>query len=362
MIKDKIVIVFLGILVAIAFGAVLSLAETVVLPMVIAILTSFMLYPLVIALEKIKIPRIIGIILVLVFLSGFCYLVAVVIYSSLNTFVVQFPWYIEQFKDIYKDFSGKIMQKFNIENTDFLLDHDWATLVRSYFVRLSNSVGQLAGYIFIIFLILIFLFLEFPMFKTKLNKAFPRRTAKSIVIIIGNITRDVGKYLLIKVFISSITGFLVWFVLLLVGLDFALIWGFLAFFLNFIPNIGSTIIVILISMQAVVQFYPSTGMVILVASTMTAIQVTMGSILEPRMQGAKLNLSPVLILFCLFFWGWLWGSAGAILSVPITVTIKIVFSNIEFLRPVSIMMGTGVPQKKHNSIIKYLRDFFCKKK
>lgn len=361
MVKDKIVIVLLGVLVMIAFGVVLSLAESVILPMVIAILASFMLYPLVIMLEKIKIPRILGIVIVLVSLFGFCYLVIIAIYSSFNTFIVQFPWYLEQFKGIYKDFSGKLMQTFNIENTDFLLDHDWAAIVRGYFVQLSNSVGALAGYVFIIFLVLIFLFLEFPMFKIKLHKAFPRKTAKSIVIIIGNITRDVGKYLLVKVFISSITGFLVWFVLLLVDLDFALIWGILAFFLNFIPNIGSTIVVVMISIQAVVQFYPYTGMVILTISTMTVIQMVMGNIMEPKMQGAKLNLSPVLILFCLFFWGWLWGSAGAILSVPITVTIKIVFSNIEFLRPVSIMMGAGVPQKKHNSQIQAFRNFFRKK-
>ena len=87
-------------------------------------------------------------------------------------------------------------------------------------------------------------------------------------------------------------------------------------------------------------------MVVLVALTMTSIQMLLGNIIEPEMQGHKLNLSPVIILFSLVFWGWLWGAVGALLSVPITVTVKIICQNISFLRPVAVMMGTGSLRKK----------------
>ncbi|MDX9802124.1 MAG: AI-2E family transporter [Spirochaetia bacterium] len=346
MLKGKLSTIFLGMIFLIAVGFMLSVAKSVFIPMVIAILFSFMLYPLVIALQNIRIPRIIAITLVIIILFGFVYLIVIILYSSINAFSNQYPWYLEQFKDIYKDFSYQLMTRFNISTTDFLLDYNWGKVSRGYLLSFSNSLTKLIGYILIVLFFLIFLFLEFPLFRLKLKKAFPVRTSKKFFIVIGHITREVGKYLSIKLLISAITGFLVWVVLLIIGLDFPLVWGVLAFFLNFIPNIGSIIVVFFISIQAVVQFYPSVGMVMLVTLTMTAIQVTLGNLVEPELQGNKLNLSPVIILFSLLFWGWLWGTVGALLSVPITVTIKIVCQNIEFLRPVSIMMGTGSLRKK----------------
>jgi predicted PurR-regulated permease PerM len=233
------------------------------------------------------------------------------------------------------------MIRFNVSTTDILLDYDWAKVSRGYLLSVSNSLTKIIGYIFLIFIYLIFLFLEFPMFRLKLKKAFPVSTSKRFFIVIGHITREVGKYLAVKVLISAITGFSVWLVLIVIGLDFALVWGVLAFFLNFIPNIGSIIVVVFICIQALVQFYPSIGMLVLVISSMTAIQMILGNIVEPEMQGNKLNLSPVIILFSLIFWGWLWGVTGALLSVPITVTIKIICQNIPYLKPIGIMMGTG---------------------
>lgn len=346
MLKDKLATAFLGIIVLIALGFMLSVAKSVFIPMVIAILFSFMLYPLIIALQSIKVPRIIAIAFVIIILFGFCYLIVMILYSSINAFSDQYPWYLEQFKDIYKDFSYQLMTRFNVSTSDFLLDYNWGKVSRGYLLSLSNSLTKLIGYILMVFFFLIFLFLEFPLFRIKLKKAFPVRTSKKFFIVIGHITREVGKYLSIKLLISALTGFLVWLVLLIIGLDFPLVWGVLAFFLNFIPNIGSILVVFFISIQSVVQFYPSVGMVVLVALTMTSIQMVLGNIVEPEMQGNKLNLSPVIILFSLVFWGWLWGAVGALLSVPITVTIKIVCQNISFLRPVAVMMGTGSPRKK----------------
>ena len=93
-------------------------------------------------------------------------------------------------------------------------------------------------------------------------------------------------------------------------------------------------------------------MFVAVLISMLAIQLMFGNILEPNIQGNSLNLSPVVILFCLIFWGWLWGIAGALLSVPITVIIKIVCENISFLKPVSIMIGTGYDRKKIRKVKK----------
>ncbi len=345
---DKIIAVSLGTLVVLAVGLVLSIARVVFVPIVIALLFSFMLYPLIRFFSKMGIPRILSITIVLIAMFGFFYLVALILYSSINAFINQYPWYLEQFKGIYSDFSYQIMQRFNISTTDFLLDYEWGKIARNFLLSFSDSLTRIIGYVFLVSLIMIFLFLEFPVFKLKLKAAYPAHTGKRIIIVVEHITRQIGRYLAIKLAISFATGFCVWLLLLIIGIDFPLVWGVLAFFLNFIPNIGSTVVVVFASIQALVQFYPDLSTFVAVCITMVGIQIVFGNILEPNVQGSKLNLSPVIILFCLVFWGWLWGIVGALLSVPITVTIKIACENISFLKPVSIMMGTGHRRKKIN--------------
>ncbi len=341
----KLSAIFLGILAVIAGGAVLKVASSVIMPMVIAMLFSFMLYPAIIALEKSRIPKLFGIIIILVLLAGVFYLVIMILYKSITVFTLQFPWYMEQFKGIYRDFTHQLIIKFEISSSDFLLEYDWGRVARGYLIAFSNSLTKFAGYIFIVFIFLLFLFLEYPVFKNKLTKASPK-SSKRVIIIISRITRDVGKYLSVKVFISAVTGVFTWIILLIIGLDFAMIWGVMAFFLNFIPNLGSIFVVICIIIQSIVQFYPSIGIVLIVAGSMTALQMTLGNIIEPKLQGNRLNLSAVVIIFCLVFWSWLWGPIGALLSIPITVAIKTICLSVSFLNPIGIMMGTGFPKKK----------------
>ena len=354
--SDKVIAVSLSSILILAVGFVLSIAKGIIIPMIVALLFAFMLYPVIRFLTKAGMPRLFALLIVLSGLFGFLYLVIIILYSSINAFINQYPWYLVQFKGIYSDFSFQIMQRFNISTTDFLLEYDWGKVARTYLLSISDALTSMIGYVFIVILFLVFLFLEFPVFTEKLKIAYPIKTSKRFTIVIEHITRQIGRYLVVKVIISTLTGFFVWLLLILMGIDFPLVWGVLAFFLNFIPNIGSTVLVVFASIQALVQFYPSMGMFVAVLLSMLAIQLTFGNILEPNIQGNSLNLSPVIILFCLIFWGWLWGIAGALLSVPITVIIKIVCENISFLKPVSIMMGTGNYRKKNRKIRKTRKD------
>jgi predicted PurR-regulated permease PerM len=343
---DNIIAVSLASLLILAAGFFLSTAKVIIIPMVVALLFSFMLYPVIRFLIKVGVPKLLSILIVLFALFGCLYLIFIILYSSIYAFINQYPWYLEQFKGIYSDFSLQIMQRFNISTTDILLDYDWGSVARTFLLSISDSLTKIVGYIFLIILIMVFLFLEIPIFTAKLKDAYPAKSGKKFIIIIEHITRQIGRYLFVKVIISTVTGFCVWLFLFIIGLDFPLVWGVLAFFLNFIPNIGSTILVIFASIQALVQFYPSLSTFFAVLVSMLGIQILFGNILEPNIQGNKLNLSPVIILVCLIFWGWMWGIVGALLSVPITVTIKIACENIPVLKPVSIMMGTGNRRKK----------------
>ncbi|MGD9373211.1 MAG: AI-2E family transporter, partial [Desulfobacterales bacterium] len=180
-----------------------------------------------------------------------------------------------------------------------------------------------------------------PYFKYKILKSFSQENANQISQIAFSITAQIRRYLLIQFVISFVTGILVWFALMLIGVDFAVTWGAVAFFLNFIPTIGSIVASIPPILLALVQFYPSFWPGVIAAVSLITIQLSMGNGIAPKVLGDQLNLSPVVILLSLLFWGWLWGIVGALLSVPIAVAIKIVCDNIATLHPVSVMMGSG---------------------
>ena len=132
----------------------------------------------------------------------------------------------------------------------------------------------------------------------------------------------------------------------LVKLDFPIIWGFIAFVLNFIPNFGSIISGILTTFFALVQFWPHPSPVIWVGFVMLAVNMVLGNFVEPKVQGRNLGLSPFIIIVSLSVWGWLWGFLGMILAVPMMVILKIVCENIEFLQPLSILMGSRTPETR----------------
>jgi len=139
-----------------------------------------------------------------------------------------------------------------------------------------------------------------------------------------------------------VTAVLVYLVLLVMHVDFPLTWAAFTFLLNFIPTVGSIIATVPPVLLALIKCYgESFWPAAIVLTLLLLIQQTMGSLVEPKLMGDKLNLSPVVILLSLVFWGWLWGITGALLSVPIAAAMKIVCENIEALKPISVLMGTG---------------------
>ena len=160
-----------------------------------------------------------------------------------------------------------------------------------------------------------------------------------------SISSQIGKYLALQFFISLATGLCVWLALIILGVDFPVTWGALAFFLNFIPTVGSIAASIPPILVALVQF-PSFWPAVFTLIVLLVIQMTIGNIISPKIMGDRLHLSPMVVLVSLVFWGWLWG-LWALCSVPIASAIKIVCENIEALRPISVMMDpAGVTRGK----------------
>jgi AI-2 transport protein TqsA len=152
------------------------------------------------------------------------------------------------------------------------------------------------------------------------------------------VSESVRRYIWIKTVVSTLTGVASYAVLRWLGIDFAATWALLIFLLNYIPNIGSIIAVLFPALVALVQFDTLGPFVILVLS-LTAVQLAIGSVLEPMLMGHTLNMSPFAIILSLAFWGTIWGIVGMFLSVPIMVLVMIVCAHIPSWRWVAILLS-----------------------
>jgi predicted PurR-regulated permease PerM len=155
--------------------------------------------------------------------------------------------------------------------------------------------------------------------------------------------KGVTHYLALKTLVSLITGIAVWLSLYLLDVKFALLWGVVAFILNFIPNIGPIIAGIPPFLQALLL--NSLFDAAMVAALFTAIHMVFGNMLEPRLMGRGLGLSTLVVFLSLVFWGWLLGPVGMLLSVPLTSITKILMETTPGGSRLAIMLGTGRPKR-----------------
>ncbi len=328
--------IFLGILTMLAVGAVLHLLRNLFVPLVVASLFSLMLSPLVRKMEKIRIPRVVGILVVMAILFVVLYVVGRLFYSSLITFTQVFGGYQERFTQLLRE----LWTRFNIPS-EFFPRLGWTREVVNRVLQVTSSFVSLGASLGMFLLFLVFMLAETSLLWRKFRRAFPRSVSVKVGRAAQDIARQVARYLRVKVFISVLTGFLVWLSLSIIGQDLAALWGLLAFLLNFIPNLGSFFIMAATMTLGLLQFYPEWNRILWVWAAMTGIQVFMGNILDPQLQGDRLDLSPLVILISLVAWGWLWGFPGMFLAVPMTVAMKIGLAQFDDLRPFSIMMGSG---------------------
>jgi len=321
-------------------GVVLKLARPVLFPFFLAIFLSFTLSPVLHFLTRFKIPRSLAIVFILLVTFFIVYLLGSLLYSSGKTFAAEFPKYGQKINDILVSIfarlnfpsqeieSFNLMEQLNIKNFGNLL----LSIFGTAFSFLSN--------LFLILIFFVFILAGRGETEAKILRSFKREQAETFIQIKNNIDLQVQRYLGIKTVISFITGLLATIILLFFGVDFAILFGFFTFILNYIPNIGSIIATALPLIIAIFQFdtlWPAFWILIILGT----IQMLLGNFIEPRVMGRGLGLSPLVVLFSLFFWGWLWGLPGMILAVPIAAVIKIITSNIPSLKFISILISRG---------------------
>jgi predicted PurR-regulated permease PerM len=332
-------------------GAVLKLTAPVILPFTIAFLLAFVMEPMVRFLQQRHIPRIFSIVLAVGVIITGLYLLGMVLFSSGRTILSLYPKYENRLTEIYLGVADFFELSYD-EHLTFI-ENLWGQLgvrtrIRNITFFLSNSFIAFLGDALMVVLFVVFLLIEAAHFKGKIDLAFEDKRSGQIKKISDDVIRQITRYLSAKFFISLATGISVAIGLRLTGLEFALVWGVIQFILNFIPNIGSIAAGVGASLFALLQFWPEPAPIIVVVLIMLGVNITIGNVLEPKIMGDNLGLSPIVVLMSLMIWGWLWGFAGMILAVPMTVIIKIICENVPFLEPLSILLGSHkalIPKK-----------------
>jgi predicted PurR-regulated permease PerM len=204
-----------------------------------------------------------------------------------------------------------------------------------------NSLGQVLANGLLILMIVIFILIEASSFPVKLHTIFGDE--KNSLENFDKFIDTVKQYMAIKTWMSLATGIAVSIGLAIVGVNYAVLWGLLAFFLNYVPNIGSIIAAIPAVLLALIQL----GFVksIIVAVGYVVINLVVGNVIEPRFMGRGLGLSTLVVFLSLLFWGWVLGPVGMLLSVPLTMTAKIALDSREETQWLAILLGPEIPAK-----------------
>ncbi|GAB1432371.1 AI-2E family transporter [Spirochaetota bacterium] len=340
---------------AIAFAA-MKITASVVIPFIIAVLLTFVLEPVILILERIKIPRVIAAIVIVLLIAAAVYATGFVLIKSFKTILTLYPKYERRFTEIYITIAHTFKMPYDEQLS--LIENLWGQLglrarVQALAINTSEAFFVYLSKTVMVILFVVFLLLEIGHFRKRIETAFIGKMSSRIQRIVAGVVSQVARYLSIKFFTSLSTGIIVGLLLSLIKLDFPLVWGVISFILNFIPTIGSIVAGGGVFIFSFVQFYPDPGPILAAGAIMLGVNMIIGNILEPRIQGQNLGLSPFIILVSLSGWGWLWGFAGLVLAVPMTVIVKIICDNTPGLEPASIMMGSfqEVKQKSQDEAV-----------
>ncbi len=314
-------------------------AQSIILPFVLAILFWFLIRVIKKILAKVKflgrLPRWLLTIFSTLILLGFLAFTG----SMISQNIAHLSKTVPQYEANVNKMTDSVNKRFDIDLANMLGDFTKDLKFGSILSVLFSTLTGLFGNAFTVLLYLLFLLLEEPIFPKKLKAMYPdAKKYKQVTDLVNKIDHSIGNYVALKTLTSLITGFLSYIALLFIGIDAPLFWAFLIFILNFIPTIGSLIATLFPTLFAILQFGDFTPG-ILVLAIVGAIQLIIGNLVEPRLMGNSLNISPLVVFLTLAAWGVIWGISGMLLSVPITVIMIIVMSEFPGTRPFAILLS-----------------------
>lgn len=323
--------------------AIIKILGQLLVPFTFAVFLTYIFHPFVSILVRRGLPQWIGVLIVLLFVTLIFYLSSLLITASVVSLGEKGDFYLARLEKLLE----AVLSPFNYSVTEFmkLLKIQLNTnmegmiksilstgVIQSVLKTLSNALND----IIITLFFFIFIISGKTEFDRKIRSIFAGgQGGKNLLLIIES---QIQRYLIIKTVISFLLATVLTVVYIFFGVDLAVFWGIITFLFNYIPNIGAILATIAPILIIILQFEFS-GVAFLLIAVTIGLHFVSGNIIEPVYIGKYMDLSPVFVLFSLFFWGYIWGLPGMFLSVPIAAVIKIAFMNIEPLKKYAPIIG-----------------------
>ena len=302
-------------------------AEELVVPFLLAAFLATIASTPVFWLHRAKVPIGIAIFAIVLILVGIMMGVGAVVAHSATEFTVQLPYYEERVTGLVSALF-KTLESYGLAISPEIFN---PAIALSFAGDTLLGFGRVLSSTFLILLTVIFILAEAARFPRKLGEVLPNPEHNLPHFV--RFTKTVNQYMAIKTSVSVATGIIITIFLSIIGVDFPVLWGLLAFMLNYVPTIGSVFASVPAILLAALQLGPATAGI--VAAGYLALNIGMGNIVEPRFMGRELGLSTLIVFLSLVFWGWMLGPIGMLLSVPLTMTAKIALET----RPTTAWIG-----------------------
>ena len=322
----------------------IKVASEIVIILFLAIFISSIFSTVLNLLQNKGFPRFFAYIVVLSIFIGATLFTVYIINLSLQDFLSNIDAYQEKLNKLIISTIALAGQYGYQIDKDAIFD----TLnVGSFFGVTTTLIGSIGSFLSKFLLVIIgvaFILAETKSSQTKLKMLFGKNQKSFEHFEL--FSHNIKKYFIVKSFTSLLTGVLIGFMLILFGVDYPILWGFIAVLFNFVPVIGSLVAAIPAILLSLIELDIQTTAYIMVLYFI--INISISNILEPKLMGKELGLSPLVIFFSLILWGWLLGIVGMFLAVPITMTLKIAFNSNHQTKWIALLMSEISKQKKRN--------------
>lgn len=287
------------------------------------------------------IPKAIAVLVVAVVVVAAFAAVAFFLVSSLNEFTGNIPIYASRLNELSLELLEWLRTRgLSVPNSVFTDSVQPGSVMNMLAGFLKGIAGALSSTL-LVFIFVILMLIEATEFRLKLTAALKTLDGTVDEDRFLDVGADVQRYLGMKTLTSGLTGLLVYALVIILGLDFAALWGLIAFLFNYVPFVGSFVAAVPAILLALVQLSPGSTATLAVGYMIVNIGVS--NFFEPILMGRQLGLSPLVVFLSLVFWGWVWGPAGMLLSVPLTMVIKILLEHSNEFRWIAILMGGSTP-------------------
>jgi predicted PurR-regulated permease PerM len=324
------------------------LAQSVVVLLLISVFLALIGTPAVLWLDQKRIPSVISVIIVVSIMVLILLMIGVLVGTSLKSFSDALPFYKMRIQEQITAFEFLLTSKGMTGTDKILLKYVNPETIMVLTASLLTGLSSTLSDIVLILLTVTFILLEVSSFPVKLRAVLGNPEA-----VFPGFTKfviDIRRYIVFSTLINLAAGILIWVWLTILGVQFAVLWGFLVFLLHYIPNIGSVIAAIPAVLLTLIQQGVTNAL--MVAAGYLVVGFILGNIVQPKLMGRRLGLSTLVVFLSLVFWGNLLGLAGAVLCIPLTMTIKFAFESNDATKWIAVLIGPEKPVPDHNTASK----------